>query len=133
MKHSEKKYAKLLFDLLKGKSGQAAKNVVGAFAELLAERNELNRAEKIAGHFNDIWNREKGIIEAKVITARETEKNVLSFFNKYIVSQTGAKEVEISAKTDGEILGGAILRFGDKVLDASLKTQLIELKNKISK
>lgn len=133
MKISEKKYARLLFEQIKGKSGKSAREAVGSFVEILAQRNELAKAEKIARIFGEIWNREKGIVEAEVVVSRKPEKGTLEFFRRYVSSRTGAGQIEISAQTDESILGGAVLRYGDKILDASLKTKLIDLKNKISK
>ena len=36
-------------------------------------------------------------------------------------------------KIDKNILGGVIIRYGDKVVDGSLKTQLEDLKEKLIK
>ncbi len=45
--------------------------------------------------------------------------------------QTGEK-VELSSEVDGEILGGIVLRVGNMVLDASIRTRLEKLRKSVA-
>jgi len=41
--------------------------------------------------------------------------------------------VIMSEKVDKKLLGGIVIKYGDKVLNGSLKNSLVELKNKMVK
>jgi F-type H+-transporting ATPase subunit delta len=49
------------------------------------------------------------------------------------LSQVTGREVEIKAKVDESIVGGFIIRMGDKVVDASLQKQLQMIKEEMLK
>jgi F-type H+-transporting ATPase subunit delta len=131
MKISAKKYAQILYSSLE-KEPKNAKEILAGFAALLSQNNDFSKEKKIIDEFRKIWNREKGIIEAEVITSGEIGKSALSNINKFILELSGAKEISVSHKEEPGILGGAVIKFGDKIIDASLKTKLFELKQKIS-
>jgi F-type H+-transporting ATPase subunit delta len=44
-----------------------------------------------------------------------------------VIKMTGSSNVELNIKVDPRLLGGMIVRVGDKVIDASLKGQLRKL------
>jgi len=50
----------------------------------------------------------------------------------YLKVKTGAKKVILDEEIDKKLIGGFVLRYNSKVVDASLKTSLEDLKNKIS-
>ncbi len=43
------------------------------------------------------------------------------------------KQVELTEKIDENIIGGAIIRMGDKQIDASVRTSIHKLKQKFNK
>ena len=107
--------------------------VVGKFVELLAKKNMLARADKIAGQFVKIWNEKHGIVEALVTSAKGLDKASLKFLEHYVAGLSGAREVVFKEKMNKNILGGVIIKYGDKVVDGSLKTNLEELKENLIK
>lgn len=131
MKISAKKYAQILYSSLE-KEPKNKTEVLAGFAALLSQNNDLSKEKKIMDEFGKIWNREKGIVEAEVITSVQISKSALSNIKDVILKLSGAKEVSVLHKEEPEILGGAVIKFGDKIIDASLKTKLFELKQKIS-
>jgi F-type H+-transporting ATPase subunit delta len=48
------------------------------------------------------------------------------------LGQATKKEVYLRARVDESILGGAIVRIGDKVLDGSVRNKLNQLKKQIA-
>jgi F-type H+-transporting ATPase subunit delta len=48
-----------------------------------------------------------------------------------IGQQTG-NEIELSTKVDPEILGGIVLRVGNFILDASIRTRLEQLRREVA-
>jgi len=93
----------------------------------------LNKADKISAEFIKIWNEKYGIVEASATSANGLDKASIKLLENYIAELSGAKEVVLNEKIDKNILGGVVIRYGDRVVDGSLRTSLEELKNKMIK
>ena len=130
MKVSDQQYARSLYESLSGREEAEQAEIVRRFAELLAARRELGRAEAIISAFKAIWEKENGELSAQLVTARSLPA-VAQEIDQYLRRRTGAEQVRLQEATDPEMVGGFILRYRDKVLDASLKTGLINLQDKL--
>jgi len=128
-----KQFALSLYESVENKSAGQVKVVVKKFVEILVKNNQLAKAEKIMAEFVKIWNEKKGLVEARVASARELDRDTVKFLKNYIAELSGAKEVMISQEVDEKLLGGVVIKYGDKVLDGSLIMQLEELKNRLIK
>jgi len=133
MKIKPKQFALSLYEAIDGKTSVQAKVVIEKFVGLIAQKNMLTKADKISAEFIKIWNEKNGIVEAEVSSANDLDKASVKLLENYIMELSGAKEVFISEKIDKNILGGVIIRYGDRVVDGSLRTSLEELKNKMIK
>ena len=133
MKITIKQFALSLYETVDGKSPSQVKAVIKKFVEFLAENNRLSKAEKIIAEFIKIWNNKNGIVEARTVSVKELDRVAVKLLKDYIARLSGAKEVMISQEINKDILGGVVIRYGDRVVDGSLKTQLVDLKNKMIK
>lgn len=133
MKITPKQFSLSLYEAIDGKTSGQAKVVIEKFVELLAEKNMLAQADKISAEFIKIWNEKHGIVEASATSANGLDKASIKLLENYIVELSGAKEVVLNEKIDKNILGGVIIKYGDKVLDGSLKTTLSDLKDNLVK
>jgi F-type H+-transporting ATPase subunit delta len=133
MKITPKQYAQSLYESLKGEDKKHASEIVKKFFEVLVKNNNVGQMSRIIEQFAKIWNAENGIAESVVTSAKELDKETVKLLNGYIAEQTGAKEVQITEKVDKDILGGVVIRYGDQVLDGSLKTRISSLKEQMVK
>lgn len=133
MKITSKQYAVSLFEAIKGKDKKDGEAIVKNFFDMLIKDNRTGKMDEIIRQFIKVWNQEKGIVEAEITSAKELDREIVKLFNGYIAGFTGAKEVVITEKIDRKILGGAVVRFEDTVIDGSLKTILGELKERMVK
>ena len=133
MKITVKQLALSLYESLDGKSLSQVKAVIEKFAALLAEKNLLVKVDNIVLEFTKIWNTKHGIVEARAVSANGLDKTDFKLLKDYIAEASGAKEVLLNEKIDKSILGGVIIKYGDKVVDGSLKTQLVQLKEELIK
>jgi len=131
MKITPKQYALALYDSVKDKKDGEVKVALKKFVEVLRNNGDLSKINKIITVFNDIWNEKEGIVEAEITSARELDDKIVKLLNGHIVKLSGAEIVKTQEKVDRKILGGVILRYGDKILDASLLRKLNSLKSKI--
>jgi len=131
MKASVKQYAQALFDLSQGKDEKEIAKVIKDFAKLLVEHNQVAKLDRIVSHFSLLWNRENSIVEAEIVSASELDKKVVRLLEEYVKEVSQAKDVNISSTEDKNILGGVVIKYGDNIFDASLRTRLNELKKDI--
>lgn len=76
--------------------------------------------------FLRLYRQEHNIVEARITTAVPLTEENRRFIEDELSEKSG-RQVVLRAKLDPELLGGAVLRFGDLYVDDSLKTRLKEL------
>ncbi|EKE22238.1 MAG: hypothetical protein ACD_7C00017G0003 [uncultured bacterium] len=131
MKISTKQYAQVLYDLTRKKSEAEVNIVVEKFVKELAKNNNVKLASKIVDKFQEIYNRENGIIEASVTSAEKLDKIQMERIEKYLLDKYKAEKVMLSNEIRKEIKGGIILRVGDEIIDGSVTNLLRSLKIKL--
>lgn len=133
MKITAKQYAQSLYESVQGKSQDEIIGVLDGFAKMLATNGDLNKFDKIKDIFVKVWNESEGIVEAGVTVCRELDQAGLESIRNYIKQNTGANTVDIKVKVDPSLLGGAVMRYGDKILDGSLRNGIVRLKEEMAK
>ena len=133
MKVTAKQYARSLYEVAQNKKGSQAKDAIKRFTVLLVNNNDIAKADKIIMEFEQLWNKEQGIVAAEIVSARELDKKIVKMLNDYIVKLSQAEKVEVTEKVDRNILGGTVIKFGDKIIDGSTKARLDELKREMIK
>lgn len=96
--------------------------------KLLAENDRLNLFSSIFETYSELKFEFESSIEAEVITAVEVSKDYLKRIQTSLSKRLG-KTVSIKQTIDTEILGGAIIKAGDLVIDGSIKGKLSKLTN----
>lgn len=133
MSFTPKQYANALYKILEEAKEEQFSDVVDSFARLMVENGDSNNIEEIVNNFQEIWNDNKNIVEAEIITVHELNEGMMDILRDYIKTTTGASEVFLEQKVDESILGGVVIKYKDKILDASLKKEIQELKKHIKK
>lgn len=126
-KISNKQLAAALYQITRGLKGEKMTSALRGFVALLTRAHKLGQSERVIGEFIKHSKKEDGIIEIEVTSARGLDDGTMSHIKKAI----GAK-VEEKSIVDKDILGGVRIKTDDKILDASLKTQLINLKKTLA-
>lgn len=129
MKISAKQYARSLFEIIKNADDGQIEKIIRDFTKVLIKNNDAAKIEKIIRHFNEFWNKDKGVIEAEIISAKELGKDISKLLEDHIKKLTGGKVLNLKKKIEKDILGGVVIKYGDKVLDSSLKTKLRQFSN----
>lgn len=101
------------------------------FVRLLAQRGRLSLFHRIVEVFEEMYNKEKGIILAEVTTAIPLDEVHQKQVADKLAKITG-KNVRLQLKTDPRILGGIITRIGDELIDASVASRLAALAEKMA-
>lgn len=131
MKISNTQYAQVLFELTKNGAPKNNKKVIADFAKLLVARHDDFRFDKIISEFNKFWNKEFKIIDAEISSFSDLNKKTEDLLTSYIKKVSAAEEIKSTLKIDKNILGGVVIKYGDKIFDAGLKSRLEKLREKI--
>jgi F-type H+-transporting ATPase subunit delta len=107
--------------LLDGVSPEA-KNL----ARLLIERRRVGIAREILSHYDALADKASGVIRAEVITAIPVDDALEKRIRDSLGKQLGSA-VQTTVRTDPSIIGGLVIRIGDRVIDDSLRTHLQQL------
>jgi F-type H+-transporting ATPase subunit delta len=106
--------------------------VIRSFLILIFEKGRFGLINDIAEFYQKLADELKGIARASVVSATvisaEAEKKIRATLSK----MTG-KHVILDIKEDPSLIGGVITRVGDMVLDGSIRTQLINMRESLKR
>jgi len=102
------------------------------FLELLAERHRLPATFRIRRSFDELWREEHKMLPVEVTSAVELDEALVRSIGERIEAQTG-RRIELTSRVDPDIIGGLVLRVGNKVLDASIHGRLERLRRQITR
>ena len=111
----------------------------GKVDELTSKFIQLTLAKKregilidIAKEFINEYHNFKGIVKATLTTAVNIDSALRNKIKVQVENET-KKTVEFTEQIDKDIIGGYILEYDNKLLDASVTHQLNQIRNKFSK
>jgi F-type H+-transporting ATPase subunit delta len=102
------------------------------FLELLAERHRLPVTFRIRRTFDELWREEHKLLPVEVTSAVELDDSLVRSIGERIEERTG-RRIELTSRVDPDIIGGLVLRVGNKVLDASVHGRLERLRRQITR
>jgi len=117
----------LLISIAKDNLDQEGKN----FVKVLAENDRLSVISDIAKIFEDLKHEAEKVVQAEVVTAYTLKDDQKSKLQAALKKRLGC-EVEISSRVDKSIIGGAIIRAGDMIIDGTVTAQLDRLTSELS-
>lgn len=108
------------------------KELVG-FLRLVVEKDRYGEIDEILTYFTDRVKEEKGIGVAYVTSAVKLSEIQKKLVEEKLIETTDYKEMEMNFSIDEELIGGLVIRIGDKVVDSTVKTKLNELTKQLMK
>lgn len=132
MKISSKQYALALFDVVSDKKGKELEKAIAAFVKLLISRHEEYKIAKIALDFEELWYSKALVVKTEIKSARALSKDIVAKLSVAVKKISGAKEIDLLEKIDEAIIGGAVIKYGDKIVDISLRNRLQKIKEALS-
>jgi ATP synthase F1 delta subunit len=102
------------------------------FLELLAERHRMPALFRIRRDFDALYAEERKLLPVTVTSAIELDKDIVKDIRKKIEEQTDRK-VDLTTKVDPNLLGGLVLRVGNKIMDGSIRARLERLRKQVAK
>lgn len=119
---SESQITDLILDVAGDQFDEQARSLV----KLLVSNDRLAAAADINQQFVVMRDEAEQVIEAQLITASEVDASQKKAIEAALSSRLG-KEIKLEALVDESLIGGAVVRAGDWVVDGSVKAQLQDL------
>ncbi len=113
-------------DLLGGIGGERFSGEFRNFVRVLAENRRLGVIPEIAALYEQLRADAESRVEAEVVSAQDLSEAQKAQIAESLRKRLG-REVELSCSVDASLLGGAVIRAGDLVIDGSARGKLEKL------
>jgi F-type H+-transporting ATPase subunit delta len=100
------------------------------FMCLLVEKGRFNLILEVQSNFSQQYNESKNLLEAEVITSIPLTEELRQKVIAKLTKLTG-KHVTIVETVDKSILGGIVIKYGNTVIDDSVKARFKELSKQL--
>lgn len=100
------------------------------FVLVVVDKRRQRLLTLMAREYRSLLDRRTGRVHAEVVLAREADERLEEDIATGLSQRLGKKVVP-HIKVDPKILGGIIVRYEDKVLDASLRRKLLGLRRRM--
>jgi len=111
--------AKLIEDVAGVKLDELGRN----FVQTLAANRRLAYLPEIAQIFEQLKDAEEGVVDVTVTSAAPLDEQQRKTLTDALAGKL-KRDVRLHCDTDPKLIGGAVLRAGDLVIDGSLRTRL---------
>lgn len=126
-------------ELIQAVYGGKVNALTQRFMEMLAAKRRLYFLPLVAQHFERLADADAGIIRATVRSAFEMtqdqrsvlESSLAKFYQKKNPTAKSTKVI-LEVREDSNLIGGLTVKLGDWVLDHSLRSELVSLKESLS-
>ncbi|KAA9331475.1 ATP synthase F1 subunit delta [Hymenobacter busanensis] len=98
------------------------------FFTIITQKNRETALEFIASEFQTQFNVLRNIQTADVTTATPLTPELREQVQRLVQEQTGGGTVELREHVDASLIGGIVLRLGDRQIDDSVRTRLNRLR-----
>ncbi len=102
------------------------------FLALLVEKHRMPAIFRIRRTYDALWEKANKLLPVSITAAIDLDDEIVKRISDQIGAQTD-RRVEVTTHVDPEILGGLVLRVGNSILDASIRTRLENLKKNVAK
>ncbi len=119
--------AELLIELCGDAAGEQGAN----FIKLLAENGRVAFLPEIASEFEDLKAQAENIVDVTITSAVPLDDDQRGRFASSLRQRLG-RDVRLHVETDGSLIGGAVIRAGDLVIDGSVRGRLQRLSGAVT-
>lgn len=107
-------------------------NVMKSFLTLLFDKGRIGFLREIASYYKELADELKGIAKASIISATGLSSDAVDNIKEALSKRTG-KTIVLNIEQDPSLIGGVVTKIGDLVLDGSVRTQLMNMRETLKK
>jgi len=98
---------------------------------LMFERGRISVAPVVLDHYDRLADQASGVVRAEVTAAVAVDDGLRQAITETLASRLGGR-VQTTVRQDPGIIGGLVIRIGDRVIDCSVQTRLQQLQTALS-
>jgi len=103
-----------------------------SFLFLLFEKGRFGFLESVNEFYQKLADDLKGIARASLVSATELRDDTVDKIRAALSQRTG-KDIILDVQQNPELIGGIVTKIGDLVLDGSIKTQLVNMRESLKR
>jgi F-type H+-transporting ATPase subunit delta len=98
--------------------------------KLMIRRGRIHELPRLAAEFQRLDNARQGITIAAAISAAPLTEDEIAALTRRMEQFTGGR-IELGVQVDPSLLGGVVVRVGDRLIDGSVRGRLERLRNQL--
>lgn len=106
--------------------------VMSYFLLLLFDKGRFGFLGQVNEFYQKFADELKGVARASLVSATELTSETIEKIRLTLSKMTG-KDISLEVEYDPSLIGGIVSRIGDLVLDGSIKTQLLNMKESLKR
>jgi F-type H+-transporting ATPase subunit delta len=110
--------------------GEDSTRSIKTISAMIILFDALDYTEQICKDYIELANRYKKQVSVEVISAIELDEKMLKEIKKDVDSKTGL-DVRVKNTVDKSIIGGLLIKIGERIIDLSVKNKIEDLKSKL--
>ena len=114
------------YNVMKGLFQNRVHPITFSIFDIITKKNREEVLYDVAKAFHQLYNVQKNIHVAHVTTTFPLDEQLRAKF-KQMAGETLGRKIELQEKIDPSLIGGFILRVGDRQIDQSIKSKLHRL------
>lgn len=119
-------------DALEKIFGEAVQKDTVNFLKILIDKGRMKNFSGILEQYKQLADEIRMCLNVKIISAEILPDDQLKKIGEKFRAQYGSKDVKVNQIVDASIIGGIIVKVGDKMMDGSVKGKLDGMLNAIS-
>jgi F-type H+-transporting ATPase subunit delta len=110
--------------------GEDSTRSIKTISAMIILFDALDYTEQIYLDYIELTNRYKKQVSVEVISAIDLDEKMLIEIKKDVDSKTGL-DVRVKNTVDKSIIGGLLIKIGERIIDLSVKNKIEDLKSKL--
>ncbi len=102
-----------------------------SFLKLLIENHRMPVIFRVRREYERLWDEANRVLAVQVTSAIELDEATTQSIGASI-GQSTSRRVTLSTRVDPDILGGIVVRVGNSILDASIRSRLEQLRKQVA-
>ncbi|UYZ61910.1 ATP synthase F1 subunit delta [Hymenobacter weizhouensis] len=113
--------------------GGKVSELTSKFFSIVTQHGRESALAYIGSEFRNQYNLLRGMQVAEVTTAAPLTAELREQLRQVVRQQSGLPQVTLTEKVDASLIGGFVLRIGDRLIDDSVSYRLRKLRTEFSK
>ncbi len=118
--------AEVVRDMLGDRLSTPVQNLI----QLMLRRGRIEDVPRVDAEFRRLDDRRQGITNATAVSATELTSDEVRALTARLEQSTGGR-IALQVEVDPDLLGGIVVRVGDRMIDGSVRGRLERLRNQL--